>query len=152
MLFWVPFFFFFSCENLTFYEVFKIKWSKFPKTSLPVEFNRSNYYLKILLQRKSLNPRPHPGFIFPQAMVIKYWHTSHEVYETRYAIWYHSCNLKNAKHLWRSATFIKVADRNLKITLLRGFFSRSLNCTNGTKSRKASHIKCSVITATDFLI
>ena len=28
----------------------------------------------------------------------------------------------------------------LKITLLHGCFSRFLNCTNGTKSRKASHI------------
>ena len=29
----------------------------------------------------------------------------------------------------------------LKLTLLRGCFSRFLNCTNGTKSRNASHLE-----------
>ena len=29
----------------------------------------------------------------------------------------------------------------LKITLLHRFFSRFLNCINGTKSRKTSHMK-----------
>ena len=28
----------------------------------------------------------------------------------------------------------------LKVTLLHGCFSRFLNCTNGTKSRNASHV------------
>ena len=28
----------------------------------------------------------------------------------------------------------------LKVTLLHGYFSRFLNCTNGTKSRNASHL------------
>ena len=40
------------------------------------------------------------------------------------AIWYHLYNFKNV----------------LKVTLLRGCFSRFLNCTNGTKSRKLLHI------------
>ena len=48
------------------------------------------------------------------------------------------------KHLWRSFTFCKVAGFEpvtlLNVTLLDGCFSRFLNCTNGTKSRKASHI------------
>ena len=47
------------------------------------------------------------------------------------------------KHLWKSVTFSKVAGFQpatlLKVTLLLGSFSRFLNCTNGTKSRNASH-------------
>ena len=39
---------------------------------------------------------------------------------------------KREKHPWRSVT--------LKVTLLHGCFSRFLNCTNGTKLRKASHM------------
>ena len=31
----------------------------------------------------------------------------------------------------------------LKVTLIHGYFSRFLNCTNGTKSRNASHMKMS---------
>ena len=44
---------------------------------------------------------------------------------------------KREKHPWRSVTFSKVA----KVTLLHGCFSHFLNCTNGTKSRKASHME-----------
>ena len=40
------------------------------------------------------------------------------------AIWYHLYNLKNEK-----------------LKLLHGCFSRFLNCTNGTKSRKAPHLE-----------
>ena len=40
-------------------------------------------------------------------------------------------NLKNVKNSWRSVTFSKVFLR---------VFSRFLDCTNCTKSRKASHI------------
>ena len=46
---------------------------------------------------------------------------------------------KREKHPWRNFTFSKVADFSLKVTLLHGCFSRFLNCTNATKSRKASH-------------
>ena len=42
---------------------------------------------------------------------------------------------KRKKHPWRSATFSKVT--LLKVTLFHGCFLRFLNCTNGTKSRKA---------------
>ena len=45
------------------------------------------------------------------------------------AIWYHLYHLKNIKRTTL-----------LKITLLNGCFSRFLNCTNDTKSRKASHL------------
>ena len=52
---------------------------------------------------------------------------------------------KREKHPWRSATFIKVAGLKtatlIKVVLLHGCFSRFLNCTNGTKSWKPSHIK-----------
>ena len=47
---------------------------------------------------------------------------------------------KREKHPWRSVTFSKAANKGvlLKVTLLHGCFSRFLNCTNGTKSRKTS--------------
>ena len=52
---------------------------------------------------------------------------------------------KREKHPWRSANFRKVAGFKpatlLKLTLLHGCFSRFLNCTNGTKSRNASHLE-----------
>ena len=41
---------------------------------------------------------------------------------------------KREKHPWRSLTF------RLKLTLLHGCCSRFLNCINGTKPRKASHL------------
>ena len=41
---------------------------------------------------------------------------------------------KREKHPWRSVTQL------LKVTLLHGCFSCFLNCTNGTKSRRAPHI------------
>ena len=42
------------------------------------------------------------------------------------------------KQSWRGVTFTKV-------TLLHGCFSRFLKCTNGTKSRNASHMSWSVL-------
>ena len=42
-------------------------------------------------------------------------------------------------YLWCVARFGKPAT-SLKVTFLHGCFSRFLNCTNGTKSRKASHL------------
>ena len=51
------------------------------------------------------------------------------------AIWYHLYYLKNVKYTYggKPATL-------LKVTLLHGCFSCFLNCTNGTKSRKESHM------------
>ena len=43
---------------------------------------------------------------------------------------------KRDKHSWRTVTFSKVA--GLKVTLLLWCFSRFLNCTNSSKSRKTS--------------
>ena len=40
----------------------------------------------------------------------------------------------------------------LKITLLHGCFSRFLNCTNGTKLRRASHIFCSFMEKQCFFV
>ena len=51
----------------------------------------------------------------------------------RCAIWYHLYNLKNAKNTHGGAVLLP------KVTLLHGCFSRFLNCTNGTKSRKTSN-------------
>ena len=51
---------------------------------------------------------------------------------------------KHEKQPWRSVTFSKVAGFSatlLKVTLLHGYFSRFLNCTNATKSRKASQLR-----------
>ena len=44
---------------------------------------------------------------------------------------------KREKHPWKCVTFSYTL---LKVTLLHGCFSRILNCTNGTKSRNASHL------------
>ena len=57
----------------------------------------------------------------------------------RCAIRYHFCNLKNVKN-----THGEVLPLLLKATLLHGCFSRFLDCTNGTKSRKASHINTDI--------
>ena len=60
-------------------------------------------------------------------------------------IWYYLYNFKKReKYPWRSVTFnkfSKVANLAtlLKVTLLHGSFRRFLNCTNGSKSRKASN-------------
>ena len=61
------------------------------------------------------------------------------------AICYHFVQFKKReKHPWRSVSFSKVAGfwpaALLKVKLLLGCFSRFLNCTNGNKSRKLSHL------------
>ena len=69
------------------------------------------------------------------------------VYVIRCAIWYHQYNLKNVKNthggvlilVKLQACRLKHATL-LKLTLLHGCFLGFLNCTNGTKSRNASHI------------
>ena len=43
---------------------------------------------------------------------------------------------KSEKHSWRTAT-----ETLLKVTLLHCCFSHSLDCTNGTKLRKALHLE-----------
>ena len=58
---------------------------------------------------------------------------------------------KHEKHRWRSVSFSKVAGCRpkpatlLKLTLLHGSFSRFINCTNGTKSPNASHIRGTLV-------
>ena len=47
---------------------------------------------------------------------------------------------KREKYPWGCSTFSKVPATLLKVTLLHGCFWRFLNCTNDTKSRKATHI------------
>ena len=53
----------------------------------------------------------------------------------RCVIWYHLHNLKNVKNTHEGVLLLA------KLTFLHGCFSRFLNCTNGTKSRKTSHLK-----------
>ena len=70
------------------------------------------------------------------------------LYVIRCAIWDHLYNLKNVKSTHGGVLIlVKVAGLKpptlLKLTLLPGCFSRFLNCTNGTKSRNASHIEVS---------
>ena len=61
----------------------------------------------------------------------------------RYAIWYHLSNLKNVKNTHGGMLLLvklQAKSNLLKVTFLYGCFSRFLNCTNNTKSRKASHM------------
>ena len=52
----------------------------------------------------------------------------------RWVIWYHLHNLKNVKNAHEGVLLLA------KLTFLHGCFSRFLSCTNGTKSRKISHL------------
>ena len=52
------------------------------------------------------------------------------------AIWYHLYNLKNVKNT-HGGVLLLVKLQAKSLALLHGCFSRVLNCTNGTKSRKA---------------
>ena len=66
-------------------------------------------------------------------------------YLMRCAIWYNLYNFKkNIKNTHGGVLIlVKLQAKPAtlrKLTLLHGCFSRFLNCTNGTKSRNASHI------------
>ena len=57
------------------------------------------------------------------------------------AIWYHLCYLKKYQKRHGGVLLsVLQAVTVLKVTRLQCFFSRFLNYTNGTESRKASHI------------
>ena len=48
---------------------------------------------------------------------------------------------KHEKYPWRGVTFSKLqASSLLKVTPFYGYFSRFVNCANGTKSCKTSHV------------
>ena len=51
-------------------------------------------------------------------------------------IWYHSGNSKNVKNTY--GRVLLLVKSQVKATLLHGYFSFFLNCTNSTKSHKAS--------------
>ena len=55
------------------------------------------------------------------------------------------CNFKNVKNTHGGVLLLIKLQAStcnfIKVTLLHGCFSRILNCANGTKSRKASHIR-----------
>ena len=61
-----------------------------------------------------------------------------------YTIWYHLYNFKNVKNTHGGVLLLVKFQLKpvtlLKVTLLRRYFSRFLNCTNGTKLSKTSHI------------
>ena len=52
------------------------------------------------------------------------------------AIWYHLYNFKSVKNTHEGVGYLT------KITLLHRCFLRFLKCSDGAKSRKASHMKC----------
>ena len=54
------------------------------------------------------------------------------------AFWYHLYDFKNVKNNHGGVFF---SGTLLKATLLHGYSLRFLNCTNGNKSRKASHME-----------
>ena len=59
------------------------------------------------------------------------------------SIWHYLDNLKNVKNThWGVLLLVNLQAKAtlLKVTLLYVYFLHFLNCTNGTKSRKASHI------------
>ena len=62
----------------------------------------------------------------------------------RCTIWYHLYNLKNVKNTHGGALLLVKLQASLKVTLLHGQF---LDCTNGTKSRNASHVVNSYLTS-----
>ena len=58
----------------------------------------------------------------------------------RCAICYHLFNFKNAKNTHEGVSVLvklHLPANLLKVTLILGYFSRFINCTNGTKSRNA---------------
>ena len=65
-------------------------------------------------------------------------------YDTLCAYWHHLYNLKNVKNTRRGVSLLVQLQAQLatllKVTLPYGCFLRFLYYTNGTKSRKASHI------------
>ena len=61
-------------------------------------------------------------------------------YETLCAIWYLLYNFKNVKNI-RGGVLLLVKLQLPVTSLLYGWFSRFLNCTNETKSRKVSNMK-----------
>ena len=66
------------------------------------------------------------------------------------AIWYHLYNLKNVKNIHEGVRLLVKPATPLKVTLLRGCFSRFLNYKNGTKSCKASHMLADIILAKNY--
>ena len=71
-------------------------------------------------------------------------------------IWHHLYNLKYVKNTHGRVLFLEYSCRLKRTTftkkILRGIFSRFLNCTNGAKSRKALHIVFFVNFVTKFYI
>ena len=57
-----------------------------------------------------------------------------------FRILHHLYNLKNVKNTHAGVILLVKLQALLKASLLHGCFSRFLNCTDGTKSRKVSHI------------
>ena len=69
--------------------------------------------------------------------LVKLWKRK---FETLCAIWHRSNSQQNVKNIHGAVFFSVKLQALLIVTLLHGCFSRFLDCTNGTKSRNASHL------------
>ena len=65
---------------------------------------------------------------------------SYRAFVMRCAIWYHLYSLKNMKNTHGGVLILVRLQALLKSTLLHGYFSCFLNCTNGTTSHNAPHL------------
>ena len=71
----------------------------------------------------------------------------HEIVVMRCAIWYHLYNLKTVKNT-HGGMLLLVKVILVQVITLHGCFSRFLNCTNDTKSRKTSQLARKCLTRT----
>ena len=105
-----------------------------------VEFlvqKRFPFYFHTFLVEPFLNTEQHTidkPLFFSGTLSSKFQWNTQNIYVMCCAIWYHLYNFKNVKNTHGGVL--------LKVTHLHGCFSRILNCTNGAKSRKASHTLC----------
>ena len=102
--------------------------------------NTSLIYLSLyILPEKLKFPQVTPTCKFGEVTVMT---TVRPLYVKFCAIWYHLHNLKNFKNTHGGLLLsvnLKPAT-SLKVAFLHVCFSRFLNCTNGTKLCKASHL------------
>ena len=92
--------------------------------------------IKSIIYEKYLNS-DFPSSIFNNWKYIA--ESTTKANETLCTIWYHLYNLKNMKNTHGGKSKAAAAT-SLKGILLRGCFSRFLNCSNDSKSRKASQM------------
>ena len=99
----------------------------------------TGFYIRATLALKGLNFQSYLDNLFPWLCICDAFHDLAPVIQFK----------KREKQSWRNVTSRKIAGfdlqllqpaTSLKVALLRGYFSRFLNCTYHTKSRKASYM------------